>query len=258
MGLNRLTQPIWTDHCRVFAYRHYKDFLSPSSPSPSPSPPLQSQRQDNHERAWSIPTRAITQLVANDATFALLTAEGEVFTWGDPRHQRGLGREPSPDEPADEPAVVSALQGLRIAKLSAGGLLVAALSADRDLYIWGTSNNLGQPPGDGEPACMQFLPGAVDDVGLVDLGEGIDVVDVAVGADHICVLTTSGDIYAAGYNGLGQVGGAAAHADEPYQDRWLKWDKPWRGEANAVFSGPSSWNTFVVVERPSGPGLGGG
>ena len=193
--------------------------------------------------------------MANEATFALLTAEGEVYTWGDPRHQRCLGRESTPDEPAGEPAVVSALQGLRIAKLSAGGWLAAALSADRDLYIWGTSNSLGQPTDGGEPATIQFLPDAVGDVGLVDLGEGVDVVDVAVGADHICVLTQSGDVYAAGYNGLGQAGGAARADEHCYQDRWLKWDRPWRGEARAVFSGPSSWNTFVVVERPSGPGL---
>ncbi|KAF8539973.1 hypothetical protein BDD12DRAFT_54277 [Trichophaea hybrida] len=87
---------------RIFAYSDFKAFVA-SKP---------------HEHIWSIPARGIAQLVANESSFALLTTGGEVYTWGDPRYS--LGRDITKEEPATEPSIVSALEGLRIAKISSG------------------------------------------------------------------------------------------------------------------------------------------
>jgi alpha-tubulin suppressor-like RCC1 family protein len=175
-------------------------------------------------------------LVANESSFALLTTEGEVYTWGDPRYS--LGRDITEEEPATEPSIVPALEGLCITKISSGGWLAGALSEDRDLYIWGHTGNDG--------AVLEFIPDSPGDVGLVDLGESVDILDIAIGSGHVCVLTEGGDVYTAGRNENGQTG---IPSEASYQSKWLKWERDWQGDVKSIFSGPFSWNTLVLVER---------
>jgi alpha-tubulin suppressor-like RCC1 family protein len=210
------------DQNRVFSYREFAAFTA----------------AEQHERTWHIATtKNIVQLVANESSFSLLTAEGVIYSWGDPRYS--LGREVLAGSPATDPTIVTALEGLRISKISAGGWLTAALSNDRDLYIWGRSSSGGDIASD-----IEFLPDEPGGVGLVDLGEGVDISDVAVGSGHVCLLTDGGDVYAAGRNSNGQVGAGEGE----FQSKWNKWEATWKGTAKAVYSGPFSWNTFVVVE----------
>jgi len=179
-----------------------------------------------------IDTRGISQLATNETCFTVLTEEGRVFTWGDARGVHSLGREPAADEPADVPGVVGALDGLVVTKIASGGGMSAALAESGDIYIWGAGN-------------VEGLEGVPAEVGLVDLPVGeVNVVDVAVGAGHMLVLTEEGEAWAAGENGNGQLGGEAGG-----QSGWRRWKGSWNGQVRRVFSGPFAWCSLVLVER---------
>jgi hypothetical protein len=200
-------------------------------------------------RSWTLPA-PITQLVPSETSFVLLTALGEVYTLGDPRHS--LGRIPTAETPADAPSIVTALEGLRIIKIAAGGFAGAAVDEAGGCYIWGSpspSNPSGGGGGDDDGGDA-WLP-EPGEVALVDLGGGgdEDVVDVAVGAGHIVLLTAQGEVWAAGRGESSQTGFGTGHTSE---SGWRRWEKPWTGRAKAVFSGPSAWCSVVLVEREDG------
>jgi alpha-tubulin suppressor-like RCC1 family protein len=101
------------------------------------------------------------------------------------------------NSPAHLPSIVEDLSDLPtgpIRKISSGGYVTAALTSGNDLYLWGgrprQTKMLGQLSGIPEP---------------VDL-DGQDVLDVAVGADHILALTTEHNLYVIGANRNGQLG----------------------------------------------------
>lgn len=79
-------------------------------------------------------------LLGNVANFVLLMESGDVWTWGDSRHQ-SLGRETYGDGavPADQPGQVEALGGISIKCIAVGGWQAAALSTDGALYIVSTT-----------------------------------------------------------------------------------------------------------------------
>ncbi|KTW28520.1 hypothetical protein T552_01779 [Pneumocystis carinii B80] len=132
----------------------------------------------------------ILQISAGASHFALLSSDGEVYTWGDNIYGQ-LGRETSDGvESNTVPTIVSALQGLKIQKIAAGGWMTGAQSADNDLYICGWLR-LGK------------IVNTSDDkseFNLVDLGENVDILDFGIGSEHIVVLTTNG-IYSLGKEG---------------------------------------------------------
>lgn len=137
------------------------------------------------------------QVVAYETGFAALTHTGQVYTLGDERYSACLGREASPANPADEPGLVTALQDLPtgpIAKIGAGGYILAALTTGNDLYLWG-----------GHPGRKTVPADITDEPTPIDIEEK-DIVDVAVGETHIIVLTTEGDVFVVGENGNGQLG----------------------------------------------------
>lgn len=206
------------DKTRIFAFNSLSDLVT-----------------STHTRIWNLPTKCIIQLSSNTTTFTALTSEGELFTWGDPRH--GLGRELTKDEPATEPCIVAALEGMYISKISSGGWITAAVTRDRDLYIWGR-----QTPGADEK--IDFLPDGGDEVRLVDLGEEVDVVDVAVGAGHAVALTREGEVWAAGDNETGQLG---MGEEGGFRREWRRVEN-WKGRARAVVSGSSAWSSFVLAK----------
>lgn len=121
-------------------------------------------------------------------------------------------------------------------KISTGAWMAGAISNERDLYIWGRASIDQEIEGMGE---------GEGEVNLVDLGEGVDLSDVAVGGGHVVVLTTEGDVYAAGRNENGQTG----IGGEGFLERWGKWEKRYMGRVTRVSSGPSAWCTILEVER---------
>ncbi|EMR08893.1 hypothetical protein PNEG_02676 [Pneumocystis murina B123] len=132
----------------------------------------------------------ILQISAGASHFALLLSDGEVYTWGDNIYGQ-LGRETSDDlESNIIPTIVSALQGLKIQKIAAGGWMTGAQSADNDLYICGWLK-LGK---------IVNTSDNKSEFNLVDLGENVDILDFGIGSEHIVVLTTNG-IYSLGKEG---------------------------------------------------------
>ena len=183
-----------------------------------------------------------TQLLANTATFMLLMESGEVYTWGDPRHQ-SLGRSISGDNAvlADRPGIVNALEGLRIQKVACGGWMCAALSEDKALYIWGTGT-----PGTDKTIKILREAGA-GEVVLVDLlheREPLDVLDIGVGDDHIVAVgedSSERQLWVVGDNENGQLG---LDSPEPWLDDWAEVESA-RGSTHEVTCGPKS--TFITT-----------
>lgn len=162
------------------------------------------------------------QLLANGANFILLMEEGEVYTWGDPRF-RTLARPISGADavPADKPGIVEALGGLDITSIQCGpgvGWLASALSEDGALYLWGT-------PMPGEDGVIRCLSGAgAGEVALVKIipesdAEPLDVISVAIGRNHVSVITDGGHLFVVGDNGNGQLG---LGRESPFLEDWTR------------------------------------
>lgn len=154
------------------------------------------------------------QLIAGTGTFLMRMESGEVYSWGDPRYS-SLGRSIA-EAPAERPAPVEALGGLKIKKIACGGWLNAAVSEDAACYIWGAST-----PGTDETIKYLREAGA-GEVVLVELpneegAEPLDILDVAVGDDHIVLLVDGNHCFGVGENKNGQLG--LGHF-EPFIDDW--------------------------------------
>ncbi|KAK4903245.1 hypothetical protein LTR27_000173 [Elasticomyces elasticus] len=150
------------------------------------------------DRHHMLPGRP-AQLLANTASFILLLENGEVYSWGDPRHQ-SLGRAINGEgaKKKDEPGLVEALGGLKITKIAAGGWMSAAISEDGALYLWGAAGAPGhdrsirclREAGAGEVALVKLLASAHD--------EPLDVIGVAIGDAHVAVASTDGRLFVTG------------------------------------------------------------
>ncbi|KAF2173094.1 hypothetical protein M409DRAFT_62702 [Zasmidium cellare ATCC 36951] len=176
------------------------------------------------------------QLLANTGSFILLMEGGEVYTWGDARYQ-SLGRAIGEAMPADKPGVVDALGGLNIFKIASGGWMDAALSADSSLYIWGATS----PGVEGSIRCLEDQ----DQVALVNLTDSaedfLDVQDVAVGDNHIAVISEGDRLFAVGENRNGQLG---VGSEEHFLEEWQ--EVPNLTQVRKVGCGPKS--TFVLTK----------
>ncbi|TGO19012.1 hypothetical protein BTUL_0006g00450 [Botrytis tulipae] len=152
------------------------------------------------------PLPHITQLVSNTTTFAVLTQEGNVYTWGDERYPSCLGREPTSSNPASQPTLLTSLISLptgQIRKLSSSGPLTAALTTGHDLYIWGRTNTPSIIPELSDSSSFS----SSDDYDPIPLDiHGADILDFSIGDNHMVVLTTDGELYVIGENGNGQLG----------------------------------------------------
>lgn len=177
-----------------------------------------------------------SQLVAYATGFATLTTTGAVYTWGDERYGACLGREMSADaSPAETPGLVTALQDLPtgpIAKIAAGGYVLAALTTGDDLYVWG-----------GHPGRKAVLADLTEEPAPVVVGDELDVADMAAGDGHLIVLTTDGKVFVVGDNGNGQLGLPVELADSwrPVELNLAEGRK-----VVGVAAGPR--NSFIIVK----------
>ncbi|KAK3344133.1 regulator of chromosome condensation 1/beta-lactamase-inhibitor protein II [Lasiosphaeria hispida] len=191
----------------------------------------------------------ITQLVSFDTGFAALSSTGAVYTWGDERYAACLGREPTSESPASTPSLVSDLTNLPtgpITKLSAGGYLVAALTAGNDLYCWGH-------PGRTPASILSEVP-MTESASPVVIDE-FDIADVAVGEAHLVALTTTGEVFVLGDNSNGQLGlGPQVTAAAGWTRVSIGVDKELSGKGLSetkvvvgVAAGPR--NSFLIVQN---------
>ncbi|KAL8692663.1 MAG: hypothetical protein Q9218_002363 [Villophora microphyllina] len=161
----------------------------------------------------AFPFTSIVSLSASATSFTVLAsmdARGQVLSFGDARYSALLGRTPSNESPASVPTKLSAIEGVRIEKIVAGNKLVAAIedSEDPALYLWG--HTFPEPFRKDESGLVQLLnavneTGQVEDVQLVDCND-LHIRDVAVGEEHVAILTIDGEVWGLGSNEYGQLG----------------------------------------------------
>ncbi|KAL8734641.1 MAG: hypothetical protein Q9166_001297 [cf. Caloplaca sp. 2 TL-2023] len=234
------------------ATRTYDPGRSDSSPPSSPQihvfPNLESLVLGANPVESFTLSEGIEALVASSTTFTVLSRQGHrVYTFGDARYPSLLGRTPSAQSPASCPTVVAALDGVSIARIATGKWLSAAVSCEKDLYVWGhilpatinldhsyfhkLLNTVGED-------------GKSEDVHLVDVADGINIEDVAVGDEHIVVRTTSGELWGYGSNTFGQLN--LGEGLKSTKGEWVKIYMSNEGERIREIAA-GSLNTLLVV-----------
>lgn len=182
------------------------------------------------------------QLLAGTGTFLLRMENGEVYSWGDARYS-SLGRSIA-ETPAGRPGLVEALGGLKIKKIACGGWLNAALSEDGACYLWGSCT----PGTDQTIKCLGEV--RAGELALVELpdedgDEPLDIIDVAVGDNHVVLLAEGNRCFAAGENKNGQLG--LGHI-EPFVEDWTAVSTVGL-DFRSIACGPKS--TFAFAARMS-------
>lgn len=159
-------------------------------------------------RVESLPQNVVS-ITADTKTSFAVTADGEVFGWGENRFgQIGIGTDNgdgtfTPDR--DDVLVPTQIQGLpdNIVDVKAGARWVVALTADGDVYAWGP-NDEGPTGGlDGDPAVESggtFYPTLIAEL------DDLNVVEIATGPNSIIAVTDSGETYTFGSNPDGRLG----------------------------------------------------
>jgi alpha-tubulin suppressor-like RCC1 family protein len=109
--------------------------------------------------------------------------------------------------------------------------VTATLTSGNDLYVWG-----GRP---GQAKLLEQLSGTPQPVDL----DGNDVLDVAVGANHVIVLTTEHKLYVVGANGNGQLG-----LDMGDLVEWREVSLPLSEKQQMVSVQAGYKNSFVLIE----------
>ena len=156
-----------------------------------------------------VPTLVTAQLQSRAAVYAAagtchtlcITADGSLFSWGDNAHgQLGIDDDDGDTETRQVPALVTELQGKKVAHVAAGGFHSICCTADGSVFSWGEG-------GDGQLG----LGEEADDVLVVptQMGgelQGKQVVQVAAGSFHSSCVTEDGSVYMWGSNGENQLG----------------------------------------------------
>ncbi|PNP48005.1 hypothetical protein THARTR1_10424 [Trichoderma harzianum] len=174
-------------------------------------------------------TPPATQIAAFSTGFVILHSNGTVSTFGDSRFEACLGRDiDPPNRPSGTPGPVPDLHEIASADdpvkcVAAGGTAVAALTTSGSVYVWGSSSPSstaskasGSSHRHRRGHAFQQLSGMPN---YTDIGDGKDVVDVALGESHAIALTADGLVYVIGENNNGQlgIGKATERAEE-----WIK------------------------------------
>ncbi|KAK0639347.1 regulator of chromosome condensation 1/beta-lactamase-inhibitor protein II [Cercophora newfieldiana] len=224
--------------------------LSPLFPQP-PWTPLSSLFPAN----TNIPS-TVTQLISYTTGFAALSTfpdgSTQVYTWGDERYAACLGRdipassdtngaadsqgETEVEVVATTPGIVTDLSDLPtgpITKLAAGGYVLAALTAGKDLYIWGHGGRAAAAGLRGLGVSGETMPIVIEDY---------DIEDVAVGEGHVVVLTTSGEVFVIGSNSNGQLG---LGQEVKGVESWTRVSIKSEGDIVGVAAGPKC--SFLLV-----------
>ncbi len=150
------------------------------------------------------PATVAFRTIAAGGAFTLgMTVAGTVYAWGS--NATGALGTGSPDDAASPQPVP--VPGGPVAAIAAGSSHALALTASGQVYAWG-ANVFGQL-GDGAdtdaavPVPLAAPPGAV-------------FTAIAAGGDHSLALSSTGQVYAWGFNGSGQLGdGSEVSSDVP-------------------------------------------
>ncbi|KAG6406425.1 hypothetical protein SASPL_134025 [Salvia splendens] len=170
---------------------------------------------------------------------ALVTRQGEVFTWGEESGGR-LGHGIEKDFSA--PRLVEFLAFTNIEFVACGEFHTSALSTSGDLYTWGDGTHNVGLLGNGKN-CSHWIPKRVS--GSL---ESLHVTSVACGTWHSAVVTSIGNLFTFGDGTFGALGHgdheSVAYPKEVQALRGLK----------TVSISCGAWHTAAIVEVSSHPG----
>ncbi|KAL9370072.1 hypothetical protein Peur_041271 [Populus x canadensis] len=164
---------------------------------------------------------------------ALVTKQGEVFSWGEELGGR-LGH--GVDSDVSHPKFVDGLKNFNVELVACGEYLSCAVTLSGDLYIWGgNAYNFGLL-GCGSEA-TQWVPRKVS--GPL---EGIHVSSVSCGPWHTAVVTSAGQLFTFGDGTFGVLGhGDRSSVSTPREVESLKGLRTMRVACGV-------WHTAAVVE----------
>ncbi|KAL9125064.1 MAG: hypothetical protein Q9217_005681 [Psora testacea] len=184
----------------------------------------------------------LTPRSSTATSFTALLTDHTLLSFGSPLHPLLLARTPTPATIATEPHLIRFLGGVSICTIATSGWLGAALSTERDLYIWG-----GRP---GDPNHISALPdlgaGEDEEVKLVDINGGVDIADIAVGMGHLIALTVDGEVWVCGDSEHGQLGLGAGRT--VFEADWTKVQGIWEGSGKLVSVDAGGWGSWVLVD----------
>jgi alpha-tubulin suppressor-like RCC1 family protein len=169
-------------------------------------------------------------LVGGSTAFALLTRDGNIYTWGLEHRIWELGRMPTDSFLAGVPGPVDYLAGLKVKKIVAHQDLYGAITEYDDLYVWGSLS--------AELSTRVRLDLSQSLVNLVDIGDDVNIIDVGIGAGFLVGVSDGGQIYAIGCNKNGQL--LLKESQETVAD----WQRIVDLNAYRVVCG--HWTTFVI------------
>jgi len=154
---------------------------------------------------------AVTEIAAGESPQGMgyslaVSASGGLYAFGDNQYgELGIATNSGSDVSNPTPTVVTLPgQDGAVTQVAAGGGYSLVLTATGQLYGFGNndSGELGTPSNNGT---FNANPTPT----LVDLpGQDGAVTQIAAGFDHSLVVTSSGQLYAFGYNGCGDLGNA--------------------------------------------------
>ncbi|XP_077870271.1 putative E3 ubiquitin-protein ligase HERC1 [Saccoglossus kowalevskii] len=147
------------------------------------------------ERVIALDGQAIGQVACGLNHTVAISADGNtVFAFGDGDYGK-LGQGNSTAK--SSPQRVDSLCGIGVKKVCCGTQFTVALTKDGRVFTFGQDRLTGIPEGRGRPTNKpQQVPGL----------SGYYVDDITVGSEHTLALTSSGDVFAWGSNGDGQLG----------------------------------------------------
>ncbi|MFD1714720.1 hypothetical protein ACFSBZ_09585 [Amnibacterium flavum] len=192
--------------------------------------------------------KQIIDIAAGGRTTCVLTSDGVIACWGDNTYG-ALGRSISGSYSATPAAVADAtggrpavLDGGSITGLVAGELNMCAIKTD-GLYCWGDAS-FGQTSGDGRanyvPMRSQLTPSRFPNTSS-------GVLDTSVGWGSICAVTTSHQLFCAGFNANGQIGSTSTGSQSrglPTQLVPGRFDRVTAGQAHTCAAGDAGLVCF--------------
>uniref|UniRef100_A0A670K147 RCC1-like domain-containing protein n=1 Tax=Podarcis muralis TaxID=64176 RepID=A0A670K147_PODMU len=140
----------------------------------------------------------IIQVACGNYHSIALAKDGRVFSWGQNTHgQLGLGKEVTNQA---RPQQISALDGIPLAQVAAGGSQSFALSLSGVVYGWGKNNAHQLGLSQADPKEQIFKPHSIAAL------RKLDVSYVSCGDEHTAVLTQNGSVFTFGDDSAGQLG----------------------------------------------------
>ncbi|KAK1262600.1 Ultraviolet-B receptor UVR8 [Acorus gramineus] len=175
----------------------------------------------------------VHQIACGVSHAALVTRQGEVFTWGEEHGGRlGLGI----DSDVCRPQLVESLSVHNVDYIACGEYHTCAISVSGDLFTWGDGAHNAGLLGHGTDV-SHWIPKRVS--GLL---EGLQVLSVACGTWHSALITSNGKLFTFGDGNFGALGhGDRESISYPKEVEFLS-------ELKTIKVACGMWHSAAIVE----------